>query len=73
VTSFALVSVDLRHTLSRPVAVGAGYRLDHFETNDFSLGPGTIDTALIPTFVNLQYQWRPYDTHTACIRLAYAF
>jgi MtrB/PioB family decaheme-associated outer membrane protein len=72
-TSFALLSVDVRHTLSRRIAVGAGYRLDHFDTNDFALGPGTMDTALIPTFLNLQYQWRPYDVHTAYVRLTYAF
>jgi hypothetical protein len=52
---------------------GVGYRLDHFDTNDFALGPGIMDTALIPTFLNLQYQWRPYDVHTVYLRLAYAF
>ena len=72
-TSFALFNIDLRHTLSRQLAVGAGYRLDHFDTNDFALGPGIMDTPLIPTFLNLQYQWRPYDVHTAYVRLAYAF
>ena len=72
-TSFAVLSVDVRHTLSRRLAVGAGYRLDHFDTNDFALGPGIMDTALIPTFLNLQYQWRPYDVHTVYLRATYAF
>ena len=72
-TSFGVFSVDLRHTLSRRLAAGVGYRLDHFDTNDFALGPGIMDTALIPTFLNLQYQWRPYDVHTVYLRLAYAF
>ncbi|HEV8396234.1 MAG TPA: MtrB/PioB family decaheme-associated outer membrane protein [Vicinamibacterales bacterium] len=72
-TSFGLFSLDVRHTLSRRLAAGVGYRLDRFETNDFALGPGIMDTALIPTFLNLQYQWRPYDAHTAYLRLTYSF
>ena len=72
-TSFGVFSVDLRHTLSSRLAAGVGYRLDHFDTNDFALGPGIMDTPLIPTFLNLQYQWRPYDVHTVYLRLAYTF
>ena len=72
-TSFAIVSADVLHSLSRRLSVGAGYRLDHFYTNDFALGPETMNTPLMPTFLNLQYQWRPYDVHTAYLRLAYAF
>jgi MtrB/PioB family decaheme-associated outer membrane protein len=72
-TSFAVFNVDVRHSLSRRLAVDVGYRLDHFDTNDFALGPGIMDTPIIPTFLNLQYQWRPYDVHTAYLRLAYAF
>ena len=72
-TSFGVFSVDVRHTLSRRLAAGVGYRLDHFDTNDFALGPGIMDTPLIPTFLNLQYQWRPYDVHTVYLRLAYSF
>lgn len=72
-TSFGVFSVDVRHTLSRRLAAGVGYRLDHFDTNDFALGPGIMDTALIPTFLNLRYQWHPYDVHTVYLRLAYTF
>jgi len=72
-TAFGILSVDLRHTLSRRLAVGGGYRLDHFDTNDFALGPGIMDTPLIPTLLNLQYQWRPYDVHTVYLRLSYVF
>jgi MtrB/PioB family decaheme-associated outer membrane protein len=72
-TSFGLFSVDARHALSRRLAAGVGYRLDHFDTNDFALGPGVMDTPLIPALLNLQYQWRPYDVHTVYVRLTYAF
>ena len=72
-SSFGLFSVDVRHALSRRLAAGIGYRLDHFDTDDFALGPAIMDTAIIPTFLNLQYQWRPYDAHTVYARLTYAF
>jgi MtrB/PioB family decaheme-associated outer membrane protein len=72
-TSFRVLSADVRHSLSPRLAVGVGYRLDHFDTDDFALGPGIMDTPIIPTFLNLQYQWRPYDVHTAYVRVAYTF
>lgn len=72
-TNFGIFSIDLLHSLSRRLSAGVGYRLDHFYTNDWGLGPETMNTPLIPTFLNLQYQWRPYDVHTAYLRLAYAF
>jgi MtrB/PioB family decaheme-associated outer membrane protein len=72
-TSFAVASVDVRHAISRKLTAGFGYRLDHFDTDDFALGPAAMNTPLMPTFLNLQYQWRSYDAHTAFVRLAYAF
>jgi hypothetical protein len=43
-----------------------------WDTNDFASAPDIMDTALIPTFLNLQYQWRPCDAHTLYLRAAYA-
>jgi MtrB/PioB family decaheme-associated outer membrane protein len=73
VNRFGIATVDVRYALSRTLGLGVGYRLDHFDTNDFALNPGIMDTPLIPTFLNLQYQWRPYDVHTGFLRLIYAF
>jgi MtrB/PioB family decaheme-associated outer membrane protein len=70
---FDVVSADVRYELSNKVGVAIGYRLEHFDSNDFALTPGIMDTPLIPTFINLQYQWRPYTVNTGDLRLIYRF
>jgi MtrB/PioB family decaheme-associated outer membrane protein len=72
-THFVVISADLEYTLSRRFSIAAGYRLDHFYTDDFALTPGIMNTPFIPTFLNLQYQWRPYDVHSATLRVIYNF
>jgi len=70
---FSMGTADVRYTLSSRVGVGAGYRMDNVDTTDLALTPGIMNTPLIPTFLNLQYQWRPYTVHTGFVRLFYAF
>ena len=62
-------TVDLRYTLTRQLALGLGYWFDKYDVDDFALSPGTLNSPLIPTFVNLMNQWRPYDAHTGYVRL----
>lgn len=66
-------TVDARYTLSRQLAVGLGYRFNGYDVEDFAFSPGTLNSALIPTFVNLMQQWRPYDAHTGALRLFYTW
>jgi hypothetical protein len=70
---FGVFTADARYSLSKQFGVGVGYRLDHFETNDFALTPGIVDNPLIPTFLGIGYQWRPYDVHTGFVRLFYTW
>jgi MtrB/PioB family decaheme-associated outer membrane protein len=64
-------TADLRYALTRQVAVGVGYVLDKYEVKDFARSPETLSTPLIPAFLNLLNQWRPYDVHTGYARLIY--
>lgn len=70
---FHVAKVDLRHTLTRQLALGLGYRFDRYEVDDFALSPGTLNSPLIPTYLNLMNQWRPYDAHAGFVRLIYAW
>lgn len=70
---FGVFTADARYSLSKQVGIGAGYRLDHFDTNDFALTPGIMDNELIPTFLGLGYQYRPYNVHTGFIRVFYTW
>jgi opacity protein-like surface antigen len=70
---FDVLTADVRYILTRQLAVGGGYRFDHFNTDDFALNPDIMNTALIPAYVNLRYQWRPYRVHTGFVRLMYSW
>jgi MtrB/PioB family decaheme-associated outer membrane protein len=72
-TRFSFGTADARYALSRRLGVGGGYRLDKFDTNDFALTPGIMNSSLIPAFLNLQYQWRRYTMHTGFARVYYTF
>jgi MtrB/PioB family decaheme-associated outer membrane protein len=71
--SFHVAHVDVRHALTRHLALGAGYRFDHYDVEDFARSPGTLNSPLIPAFMNLTYQLSPYDVHTGTLRLIYAW
>jgi MtrB/PioB family decaheme-associated outer membrane protein len=67
------LSADLRYPLSRRAAMALGYRFDGYDVEDFALSPGTLNSPLLPAFINLVNQWRGYDMHTASLRLIYAW
>ena len=66
-------AADLRHTLSRRVALGIGYAYDRYDVDDFALSPGTLNSPVFPTLLSLMYQWRPYAVHTGSVRLIYTW
>mgnify|MGYP003351131033 CR=1 FL=1 len=65
------VGADLRHTLSRNLALGLGYAYEMYDVEDFALSPGTLDSPVFPALFSLMYQWRPYHAHTGSVRLMY--
>lgn len=64
-------NADVRYRLSERLALGIGYLLDKYNVEEFGRSPEILTTPLIPAFVNLLYQWRPYDVHTGTLRLIY--
>lgn len=66
-------TADVRYTLTRRLALSAGYWLDKYVVEDFGRGEAALNTTLIPAFVNLMYQWRPYDAHTGRVGLIYSW
>ncbi len=66
-------SVELRHALTGRAALVAGYSYDSYDVEDFALSPGTMNSPVFSTFINLMYQFRPYDAHTGYLRLAYTW
>jgi MtrB/PioB family decaheme-associated outer membrane protein len=71
--TFHVGTADLRYTLTRQLGIGVGYRFDRYDVEDFALSPGTLNSPLIPGFVNLMSQWRPYEAHTGSVRMLYSW
>lgn len=67
------VTLDARQRLTRDVTLGLGYWFDHYDVDDFALSPGALNSPLMPGFLNLMGQWRPYKAHTGFVRLMYAW
>ena len=68
---FHRASADVEYAFTNRVALGVGYRLDKWSVDDFGRSAATLSTPLIPAFVNVLYQWVPYDIHTGFVRLRY--
>jgi hypothetical protein len=68
---FHVLDADVVHTLGSRLALGMGYRVDVYDVEDFALSPGTLNSPLLPTFLNMMEQWRSYSTHTGVLRLIY--
>ena len=66
-------TADVRYAVSRQVAIGLGYAYDRYDVEDFARSPGTLNSPVFATFVNLMYQSRPYDAHTGSLRLIYTW
>jgi MtrB/PioB family decaheme-associated outer membrane protein len=70
---FQIGTFDIRYTLRRQLVLGLGYRYEHYHVEDFAFGAPTLDTPLIPAYLNLMNQWRPYNTHSGYLRLMYSW
>lgn len=66
-------TADLRQTLARRVALGIGYAWDRYSVDDFSRSPGTLNSPLFTTLIDLMYQLRAYEAHTGSVRLIYSW
>jgi MtrB/PioB family decaheme-associated outer membrane protein len=70
---YHVASVDVRHAVTRRLAVGVGYRLDKYSVEDFGRSSATLGAPLIATYVNILYRWVPYDIHTTFARVIYSW
>ncbi len=65
------LTVDLRYSLSGRTDLALGYWFDHYDVEDFALGPDTIGARFFPTIMMLGYMWKPYSVHTVSARYIY--
>lgn len=66
-------AAELRFSLARNVALGLEYWFDKYNVDDFAFSPGTLTSVAIPTYLNLNYFYRPYEVSTGFVRLIYTW
>jgi MtrB/PioB family decaheme-associated outer membrane protein len=63
------LSADARYTFSNHVGFGLLYWFEKLDIDDFAFNPATLNTVSQPSWMSLQYAWRPYTANTIWARL----
>ena len=51
------------------IGAGFAYWFEKYSVDDFAFNPGTLNTVAQPSFISLQYTYRPYTANTIWGRL----
>jgi MtrB/PioB family decaheme-associated outer membrane protein len=70
---FHILTADGRYRLNRQLGLGIGYRFERYRVEDFAFGSTTLTSPMINAYLNLMFQWRPYQTHSGYVRLLYTW
>jgi MtrB/PioB family decaheme-associated outer membrane protein len=64
---------DSRYFITPRIAVGLVYWYERYRVEDFALGDETIRQIDLPNGLLMYYRYRPYNAHSAWLRLSYLF
>ena len=67
------VTADARYAINAHLGVGLVYWFEKYEVDDFAFNPETLNTVSQPSFISLQYAFRPYTANTIWARLTYTW
>ena len=65
------LSADASYMLTTHVAAGVIYWYENYKVDDFAFNPETLNTVAQPSFISLQYLYRPYTANTIWGRVSY--
>jgi MtrB/PioB family decaheme-associated outer membrane protein len=65
------LTADARYMITPHLGAGLVYWFETYEVNDFAFDPATLNTVSQPSFISLQYAFRPYTANTIWGRLTY--
>ncbi|PYR52829.1 MAG: hypothetical protein DMF89_01510 [Acidobacteria bacterium] len=65
------LSADARRMITAHLGVGLVYWFEKYSVDDFAFNPETLSTVAQPSFISLQYMYRPYTANTFWGRLTY--
>ena len=58
------VTADARYMVTPRLGVGLVYWFEKGHIDDFAFNPDTLNTVSQPSFISLQYAFRPYTANT---------
>jgi len=67
------LTADAKYAISAHLAAGLVYWFEKYEVDDFAFNPETLNTVSQPSFVSLQYAYRPYTANTFWGRITYSW
>jgi len=67
------LTADARYTISAHLGAGLVYWFEKYEVDDFAFNPATLNTVSQPSFMSLQYAFRPYTANTIWARVTYSW
>jgi MtrB/PioB family decaheme-associated outer membrane protein len=67
------LTADARYMFTPHLGGGLVYWFEKFDIDDFAFGPATQNTVSQPSFISLQYTFRPYTANTFWARLSYVW
>ena len=63
----------MRYSLSPRIGLGLVYWFEKYSVDDFAFNPETLSTVAQPSFISLQYLYRPYTANTIWAKLSYVW
>jgi len=65
------ISADARYMVTPHLGAGLVYWFEKYDVDDFAFNPTTLNTVSQPSFMSLQYAFRPYTANTIWGRVTY--
>jgi opacity protein-like surface antigen len=65
------LTADARYMITAHLGAGLMYWFETYDVDDFAYNPATLNTVSQPSFISLQYAFRPYTANTIWGRLTY--
>ena len=67
------LTADAKYSISTHLGAGLVYWYEKYDVDDFAFSPATLNTVSQPSFISLQYAFRPYTANTIWGRITYSW
>jgi MtrB/PioB family decaheme-associated outer membrane protein len=65
------LTADARYTINTHLGAGLAWWFEKYNVDDFAFSPTTLNAVALPSFITMQYTYRPYTANTFWGRVTY--